>query len=422
MVNAYFYSNTAVETTLSGSISAGALSITVGSVTGFPVSYPYVLSLDFGAAGEELVTITNAAGTTLTIGTRGFGGTSAQSHSVGAKVVHSYNAVDATDFRSHEQASAAVHGLTGTVVGTTDSQTLTNKTLTAPTVTAGTFNGPTLIDASHSNSAIGLSPMFTNAIAGTTADLELIQLNGSARRRLSSNGTLTLIPQSSATKGYLLNAAVGFSGDLLDLQINSVSKFRVSGVGQPHMPAGWLAGASDQTSVDSSGNLTVNALSISGNADLLTTGINSARSAFKTASTIRASTTTRTADPHLVLALTPNERYVLEGFFIFDSGTTEDIAFEWTFPAGTTIQWGLIGLGTGASGTSGSPYLGGFIQTAVASYGGIGVGSSMTAVLSGLVFTGVNAGNLTLNWAQNTSGANNTTLQLGSWIRTTRVA
>ena len=44
-VNRY-YSNTAVETTLSTGINNSETSIDVGSVSGFPVSYPYTLVLD----------------------------------------------------------------------------------------------------------------------------------------------------------------------------------------------------------------------------------------------------------------------------------------------------------------------------------------------------------------------------------------
>lgn len=140
MANAYTYSNTAVQTTLAGSISSGATTITVGAVTGFPGAFPYVLALDYGSAAEELVTVTAVAGLNLTV-TRGFGGTSAQSHSLGAVVRHVYNSVDATDFRTHEAATASVHGVTGALVGATQTQTLTNKTLTSPTINAGALSG-----------------------------------------------------------------------------------------------------------------------------------------------------------------------------------------------------------------------------------------------------------------------------------------
>lgn len=169
MANSRFYSNTAAETTLSGSVSAGATSIQVGSVVGFPTSYPYTLAVDYGASAEELVSVTAAAGTTLTV-TRGYGGTSAQSHSLGAVVRHVWDAQDATDFRTHEAATGAVHGLTGSIVGTSDTQTLSNKTLTSPTVNggalSGTFTGsPTLSGAP----AFSGKPSFTAGMNSSRA-------------------------------------------------------------------------------------------------------------------------------------------------------------------------------------------------------------------------------------------------------------
>ncbi|TXS35074.1 hypothetical protein [Streptomyces sp. t39] len=139
MADAY-YSNQAVATTLTGSVSSGATSVNVAATTGFPGSFPYTLALDYGSGTEELVSVTAAAGLTLTV-TRGFSGTSAQSHSLGAVVKHVYHAGDATDFRTHQDATSGVHGVSGALVGTTSTQTLTNKTLTAPAISAPTVTG-----------------------------------------------------------------------------------------------------------------------------------------------------------------------------------------------------------------------------------------------------------------------------------------
>lgn len=61
--------------------------------------------------------------------TRGSDGTAAASHSAGATVKHVASAQDFREPQDHMATSAGVHGITGSVVGTNDSQNLTNKDL-----------------------------------------------------------------------------------------------------------------------------------------------------------------------------------------------------------------------------------------------------------------------------------------------------
>lgn len=128
-----YYSSTAAQTTLNGSINNLTSTIVVTATTGFPASYPFTLLIDPDTVNEEVVTVTAAAGTTLTV-TRGADGTSGVAHSSGAVVKHGVSARDFDEPNAHVNASSGVHGLTGSVVGTSDSQTLTNKTLTTPTI------------------------------------------------------------------------------------------------------------------------------------------------------------------------------------------------------------------------------------------------------------------------------------------------
>lgn len=126
-----FYSSTALETNLTASITNSATSIQVASTTGFPASTPFTLALDYGAANEELVDVTAVAGLNLTV-TRGVDFTSASSHNAGAIVRHVASARDHREAKAHEAAVTNVHGFTpgdGEFVGTTKTQTLSNKTL-----------------------------------------------------------------------------------------------------------------------------------------------------------------------------------------------------------------------------------------------------------------------------------------------------
>jgi hypothetical protein len=122
-----YYSNTAIATTLSAGINNSVTSLSVASVSGFPVSYPYTLVLDEGEATEELVKVTAAVGTTLTV-VRGEDNTAAASHSAGATVKHVTSAQDFREPQEHIAATTA-HGVSGALVGTSDTQTLTGKTI-----------------------------------------------------------------------------------------------------------------------------------------------------------------------------------------------------------------------------------------------------------------------------------------------------
>ena len=142
------YSSRSQQTTLTSAVTSGASSLVVQSGTALlggqsiPAGTTFTVVIDPDTAIEEIVDATAVSTNTFTI-SRGIDGSSAQSHSAGAVVRHMAIGRDYREANTHIEASTGVHGISNasSVVGTTDTQTLTNKTLTAPTITNPSISG-----------------------------------------------------------------------------------------------------------------------------------------------------------------------------------------------------------------------------------------------------------------------------------------
>jgi hypothetical protein len=184
------YRSTVEAKTLSAGINNSVTSITLNSVTTLPSTYPYTLVIDPDKSSEEILTVTaSGGGNSLTV-TRGQDGTSAQSHDAAAVIKHMITARDLQEPQDHIAASSAVHGLTGSVVGTSDTQTLTNKTLSGAGAGANTFTSIPQASITSLTTDLGLkaplaAPTFTGTVVlpsttsiGTVSATEIGYVDG----------------------------------------------------------------------------------------------------------------------------------------------------------------------------------------------------------------------------------------------------
>jgi hypothetical protein len=145
------------------------------------------------------------------------------------------------------------------------------------------------------------------------------------------------------------------------------------------------------------------------------------QTARKAADTARTSTTSRSADPDLALAVEANAVYELTGCLFHSGAIAPGISILWTFPASTT---GLVGYAArDTSGTGGN--INDVTQAAAlsAAINFNNTASTLTtpSIYSGIVVTSGTAGTLTLTWAQASSSGTATTLLTNSYMKLTRI-
>lgn len=242
------FSSVSLETEVVGSLTTSATSITVVSATNLlgginPVdisaSNDFIIVLDPETSSEEIVRVTAVASNTLTVA-RGYDGSTGKTHTSGAKVRHMAIGEDLRNSATHIDATAA-HGATGAVVGTTNTQTLTNKTISGSSNTfsnipnnattaasANTANAIVSRDGSGNFTANQVTANLTGNVTGnastattlaTSRDFQIVGDVEASAQSFNGSGNVTLT--TSIATGVIVNADINASA--------AIDKTKISG-------------------------------------------------------------------------------------------------------------------------------------------------------------------------------------------------
>jgi hypothetical protein len=305
------YSSRSQQTTLTGAVTSGTTSVTVvsgaallGGVT-IPAGTTFTLVIDPDTAIEEIVDATAVSTNTFTI-TRAIDGSSAQSHSAGAVVRHMAIGRDYREANAHVEATTGVHGISNSssVVGTTDTQTLTNKTLTSPTITNPSISGAG-VDASivfegatadaYETTLTVVDPTQDNTITmpNTTGTVVIATAVQTLTNKTLTSPTISGSPVITGLSSAGMSASSATPKDYVDSILGSATAAATSAASAATSAASAAtsAGSSETSAIASASSATASATSATAAATSATSAATSATAAATSATSAATSAT-----------------------------------------------------------------------------------------------------------------------------------
>lgn len=195
------HSGAAGPTKLAVGISASDFTFQIVDATGWPSGAvgKFIVTLERGLASEEKLLCDSRSGSVITINAsgRGYDGSVPRAHDANVSVEHTVSAIEIDNANKHTASVAGVHGVTGNVVGTTDTQALTNKTLSDASNTFPVFPQTQItgLVAALAGKAASVHTHVEGDVTNLTADLATLSSN------VSANTSAIALRELAANKG-----------------------------------------------------------------------------------------------------------------------------------------------------------------------------------------------------------------------------
>lgn len=201
------YSNITNVGSLSTAVGTGETTLAIfGGWSNLP-SFPFYVIVDRGTANEECMLATGGNAASLQV-TRGYDGSPASSHGISATIEHAVLAEFFNKADAHVEASTNVHGLAGgaAVVGTTTTQTMSNKTINSSALSLAHSTSPAAgqaVNVAADNASTREGFVWTKTAAATGAAFKATS-SGTTRFNVDADGKVQLNSTTGTDKALAI--------------------------------------------------------------------------------------------------------------------------------------------------------------------------------------------------------------------------